>query len=265
MKKSVLLSALSAAILMLLTGCVSERPSDISLDELEKRVAKAMDPAGKYRNAYAYFQRQNILEEGFWNDKHQLVELRFQRPDKFKFSYFEKNAPVTEIISSGGRAWTVDHKKGTVKEIQGEALEKFKVMLELGHPDTDYDRIFAKVDMSIVTMDGKDYYKLVCRPRVAGANPITIYIDNKEYLPRRMELCLKTPDGDIDSVSTIEEYFDFSGVKLPMLTKVEEGDREFSTRIVGYQLDAHFGPDEFKKPHFDPVLWEMKKQRDRRR
>ena len=255
----------AAASAVLLTGCVSEQPSDISLDELEARVAQAMDPAGDYRKANAYYQRQNVVEECFWEDKHQLVEVRFQRPDKFKFSYFEKNAPITEILSTDGKAWMINYKENTINEITGEALEKFKVMLSLGHPDTDYDKLFAKVDTVIVRQSGTDYYKLTCHPRLANANPIIIYIDKNEYLPRRMELTIKHPDGDIESVSTIVEYLQFGNVKLPMLTQVTEGFREYTTRVVGYQINAQFAPEVFQKPKFDPVLIEMQKQRSRRR
>ena len=265
MKKSwkyVICSAVSA---ILLAGCVSEQPSDISLDELEAKVAQAMDPAGDYRKANAYYQRQNVIEEGFWSDKKQLVEVRFQRPDKFKLSYFEKNAPITEILSVGGQAWMINYKENTINEITGEALEKFKVMLSLGHPDTDYDKLFAKVDMVIVREGGIDCYKLTCHPRLKKANPIIIYIDKKEYLPRRMELTIKHPDGNIESVSDIAEYLQFGNIKLPTLTRVTEGIREYTTRVVGYQLNAQFGPEVFRKPKFDPVLIEMQKQRERRR
>ena len=265
MKKSWKYIICSAASAMLLTGCVSEQPSDISLDELETKVALAMDPAGDYRKASAYYQRQNIIEKGFWSDKHQLVEVRFQRPDKFKLSYYEKNTPVTEILSTGGRAWMINHKEGKITEITGDNLARFNVMLSLGHPDTDYDKLFAKVDMVIVREDEKDYYKLTCHPRLANANPIVIYIDKNEYLPRRMELKIKHPDGDIESVSHITEYQKFGNIILPAFTEVFEGTREYTTRVVGYQLNAPFAPEEFQKPNFDPVVMEMKRQQMRRR
>ena len=255
----------SAASAILMSGCVSEQPSDISLDELEAKVARAMDPAGDYRKARAYYQRQNIIEKGFWSDKHQLVEVRFQRPDKFKLSYYEKNTPITEILSVGGRAWMINHKKAEITEITGEALARFKVMLSLGHPDTDYDKLFAKVDMAMVREEEKDYYKLTCHPRLENAEPIVIYIDKNEYLPRRMKLKIKHPEGDIESTSSITEYQKFGNILLPALTEVFEGSREYTTRLVGYQLDAPFADDVFRKPVFDPVLMEMQKQRDRRR
>ena len=80
-----------------------------------------------------------------------------------------------------------------------------------------------------------------------------------------MELTIKHPDGDIESVSTIVEYLQFGNVKLPTLTQVTEGAREYTTRVVGYQINAHFAPEVFQKPKFDPVLVEMQKQRSRLR
>jgi len=256
----------TAAAVLLFSGCVSEQPSDITLDELEQKMAQAIDPTGEYKKASTYFQRQNIKEEGFFSDKHQLVEVKFQRPDKFKFSYYEKNKVATEIISVGGRAWAVDYNNAKLIEIQGEALEKFKVMLALGHPDTDYAELFAQVDMTLTTLeDDRQYYKLVCHPKLPGSNPIVIYVDKITSLPKRMELAVKTVNGTVESVSDIVEYRPFGKINVASLTNVTEGSREYTTRVVDYQLNAHFSDKEFDLPTFDLVLWESYKQQNRRR
>ena len=263
MKKHLRNIALSAVVLstaVLGCGCATEMPSDITLDELELKMAQAMDPDKKYRNAYAYFQRQNIEEEGLFSTNYQLVEVKFQRPDKFKFSYFEKNMPVTEILSIGKKAWFIDHKNHTASEITGIALDKVKVMLALGHPDTDYDKLFSKVDIFQTRLDGRDCYKLVCQPAVENSNPIIIYVDKEKSLPVRMELTIQTADGTTTAVSRIEKYQEFDQVKVPSLTKVEEGWKEYLTRVVDYQLNAHFKESEFRLPDFDPVLLESRKR-----
>lgn len=255
-------AALFSAVL---TGCATpDMPSDITLDELEKKMAQAMDPAGNYRNASAYFQRQNIEEEGLFSTNYQLVEVKFQRPDKFKFSYFEKNMPATEILSVGKKAWFIDHKNHTVNEISGSALDKVKVMLALGHPDTDYDKLFSKVDIFLTKLEDRDCYKLVCQPVIENSNPIIIYVDKEQSLPIRMELTIKTADGDKKAVSRIERYQLFDQVKIPALTKVEEDWREYITRVVDYQLNSHFKESEFRLPDFDPVILEFKKRQSRR-
>ena len=258
-------AALPAVLLAaMLTGCGAvERPSDITLDELEAKMARAMDPAGDYRKASAYFQRQNIEEEGLFSTNYQLVELKFQRPDKFKFSYFEKNMPLTELLSIGSRAWLINYKKYTVTPITGTDLDKVKVMLALGHPDTDYDKLFSKVDIFLTRLENKECYKLLCQPTVENSNPIVIYVDKETFLPVRMELVIKTADGEVEAISRIEKYQEFGKVKVPALTRVEEGWKEYLTRVVGYQLNAHFKKDEFELPDFDPVLLEYRKRQKR--
>ena len=255
-------AALLAAVL---TGCGAvERPSDITLDELEVKMAQAMDPAGDYRKASAYFQRQNIEEEGLFSTSYQLVELKFQRPDKFKFSYYEKNMPVTEILSIGNNAWLINYKNYTVTPLTGTDLDKVKVMLALGHPDTDYDKLFSKVDIFLTRLENKECYKLVCQPTIEHSNPIVIYVDKEKFLPVRMELVIKTDEGEVEAISRIEKYQDFGSVKVPALTKVQEGWKEYLTRVVGYQLNAHFREDEFTLPKFDRVLLEYRKRQKRR-
>ena len=267
MRKSFCFSAaiLAAVCSALLTGCAADRPSDITLDELEMKMAQAMDPGKNYRNAYAYFQRQNIEEEGLFSTDYQLVEVKFQRPDKFKFSYFEKNMPVTEILSVGKKAWFIDYKNYTVKELTGSALDKVKVMLALGHPDTDYDKLFSKVDIFLTRLEGRDCYKLVCHPAVTDANPIIIFVDKSQSLPIRMELTINTENGEMTAINRIEKYQFFDKVKVPALTSVEEGWRKYLTRVVDYQLNAHFSEKEFRLPVFDPVLIESEKRNKSRR
>ena len=259
--------AAAAFTLLLAAGCaVNEMPADITLDELEEKMARAMDPNQTYRNAQAYFQRQNIEEEELFGVKHQLVEVRFQRPDKFKLSYYKKHNAATEIVSANGRAWLVNHEKGVTSEITGTALAKVKIMLALGHPDTDYDKLFKRVDMSLVELeDDRQYYKLVCHVDLAKSHPIIIYIDRTDYLPKRMIVTVNTPDGEVHSESFIEQYQKFNDITVPALTRVKEGTREYTTRVVGYQLNSPFDDGTFQVPEFDPVLQEIKKQKSRRR
>ena len=262
--KKIVLSAAAAAS-MLLTGCVSDMPSDITLDELEQKMARAMDPQGEYRKARAYFQRQNVTEEGLFSTKHQLVEVKFQRPDKFKFSFYEKNRVATEVLSIGNRAWMISYKDGTITPIRGIALEKIRIMLAMGHPDTDYDKLFGKTELTLTELDdGTVCYKLVCYPSLENSNPIIIYVDQATMLPRRMELTVKTVNGDIETVSEITEYKQFGKLNLPALTTTREGSREYSTRIVDYRINTTFEPDEFKLPEFDPVLIESQKRQRHR-
>ena len=258
--------AMMAGVLLLTAGCASsEKPADITLDDLELKMARAMDPQKEYRNARTYFQRQNLIEEKLFNTDHQLVEVRFQRPDKFKFSYYRKNKIATEVLSVGGKAWLIDYQKGKIAAIEGQALEKIKLMIELGHPDTDYDKLFARVDMSLIQLeDERWYYKLVCHPKLPDANAIVIYVDQITSLPRRMELAVKTANGTINTHSNIAEYRNFGSVTLPVLTYVKDDTREYSTRVVDYQLNAVFDSKDFSLPVFDPVVMESQKLRRQR-
>ncbi|MPM51760.1 hypothetical protein SDC9_98511 [bioreactor metagenome] len=249
---------------LLPVGCATpEEPSDVTLDELEARMVQAMDPGKNYRNAYSYFQRQNIEEKRFFSANHYLVEVRFQRPDKFKFTVFEENTPQSAIISKGGQAWTIDYVNGVISELTGRELAKVKTMLALGHPDNDYDQLFEKVDLSIVKLpdDDAEYYKLVCDTGITDQKPIIIYVDRARALPKRMELDFKAGDIEVHYVNDIVEYQTFDEVKIPSLSRITENDREYTSRVVGYVLNPKFKNDEFDVPEFDPVLMEVKRQR----
>ena len=257
----------AATGMMLFSGCGStpELPSDITLDALEERMAQAMDPERKYRDAASYFQRQNIEEKGFFSSRRNLVEVRFQRPDRFKLVVYDENQPLSGIISRDGKAWSIDYVNGVITELTGNELAKARVMLALGHPDNDYDKLFEKVDMSVVTLNDGDQdlecYKLVCSSGLPGSSPFTIYINRALALPKRIEIDFTLGDRQIHYVNDIQEYQNFAGVRIPTLSKISDGDREYTSRVVGYMLNPKFRADEFDVPQFDPVLMEMKRQR----
>ena len=260
-------AGLLAAGGLLLAGCASDRPSDVTLDELEARMTHAMDPAGKYRNAYSYLQRQNIEEKHFFSTESHTVEVRFQRPDKFRITVFAENTPQSAIVSKGGKAWTIDYVNGIITELAGKELAKVKTMLALGDPANDYDKLFKKVDLSITELpdDPAEYYKLVCYTYLSDQWPITIYVDRAQALPKRMELDFMVGETQVHYQNDIVEYQNFDSVKIPSLSRITENDREYTSRVVGYLLNPKFKDDEFDVPEFDPVLMEVKRQRMKRR
>lgn len=251
-------------------GCETpELPSDISMDTLEDRMAQVMDPQREYRNAHSYIQRQNIEEKGLFSSKMNVVEVRFQRPDRFKVTVYDENEPQSGILSRDGRAWSIDYRNGIITELFGNELAKTRVMLALGHPDNDYDKLFRKIDMSLVTIDddGKDLlcYKLVCSSGLPGSTPFIIYVNRALSLPKRIELEFELNGRTVHYVNNIVEYQNFGGVRVPTLSRITDGDREYTSRVVGYLLNPKFRDNEFQVPEFDPVLMEMKRQRLKRR
>ena len=261
---------IGAAILLAVCGCaVPELPSDISVDTLEDRMAQVMDPQREYRKAHSYLQRQNVEEKGFFSSKLNMVEVRFQRPDRFKVTVYDENEPRSGILSRDGRAWTIDYENGIITELTGNALAKTKVMLALGHPDNDYDKLFSKIDMSITTIeeDDKDLecYKLVCSSGLPGAKPFVVYVSRALSLPKRIEVDFELDGREVHYENDIVEYQNYGGVRVPSLSRITEGDREYTSRVVSYLLNPKFRDNEFQVPEFDPVLMEMKRQRLKRR
>lgn len=262
--------ALAGLALLAVFGCAApELPSDISMDTLEDRMTQVMDPKREYRNAHSYIQRQNIEEKGFFSSKMNIIEVRFQRPDRFKVTVYDENEPQSGILSRDGRAWAIDYENGIITELVGNELAKTKVMLALGHPDNDYDKLFSKIDMSIVTIEDDDKevecYKLVCSSGLPGAKPFIVYVNRALSLPKRIEFDFELDGREFHYQSDIVEYQNFGGVRVPTLSRVTEGDREYTSRVVGYMLNPKFRDNEFQIPEFDPVLMEIKRQRLKRR
>ena len=98
---------LLAAALLALCGCSSLpretlSPSDLTVEELEQRMAKATDPEGHYAKAQSFVMRQELTTKRFLDSPLiQMVETKYMRPDCFKITTYDDNKPSLAIISNG--------------------------------------------------------------------------------------------------------------------------------------------------------------------
>ena len=144
---------LALAAVCCIAGCSSleseydERPADITLNELEKRMLRARDPNGVFLKAKSYLQKQIVTDAH--SGEQQICEVRYLAPDRLNMLMRKDNQPDSAIILNGDSAWKVDYAERTVTPIVGLGLQQLKTMQRLGDPDDSYQDLFKKVDLSI--------------------------------------------------------------------------------------------------------------------
>ena len=120
--------ALSVLAALLLCGCSSLpketlSPSDLTVEELEERMAKATDPEGYYAKAQSFVMRQELKTKRFLDEPLvQMVETKFMRPDFFKITTYDDNRPTIEIISNGANSWVADYNAEKIRVLDADAL-----------------------------------------------------------------------------------------------------------------------------------------------
>ncbi|MDD5597570.1 MAG: hypothetical protein PHV82_06475 [Victivallaceae bacterium] len=239
-----------AACAGLFSGCQvlpsapEERPANISLAILENKMRKAMDPEGLYRESKSYVQKQMLMVEKDWEDeKNYIVEVKYKRPDKLKMTTMEDNHPTTSIIFNGKNAWIVYYNDRKRVLLQGEQLEKMKVLFALGRPDNTYQNIFKEVKLFETELDGRPYYKLICNSKFKDQPPFVVYVGMNNFLTKRIEIPPQV-------TSVIDRYGIYDGVIIPEQTTEIVGDSRKRYEIIMYKLNVDIDDEEFFPPIF---------------
>ncbi len=127
MKKIAFYTAMAAFVSFLSAGCAGNAefvPATISLDELETRQKEASDPLGRYASAKSSVLRQEIEIKNEWPDPPsvQMVEVKYQAPDKFRLTTFEENQPVSAVIINGAQGWVAQYADRSVTPLDAHQM-----------------------------------------------------------------------------------------------------------------------------------------------
>lgn len=248
MKKILLLAALLLPLGLFVAGCVSTDPvekettPDITLEVLERKMIRARDPQGLFRQARTYLQRQ-VIRVG---RAAYLMEVRYQAPDCFKITTIRDNAPESAIILNGNSGWSVDYKQQAVTPIVGESLFQLKTLYNISNPAESYQHLFRQVELSLVLIDGEEFYKMICTAKLENNPQLILYIGKDSYLLRRISI------PSLKYSSIISGYSLYEGVMIPQETVIAVDQRRTTAKIIENLLNIPFDQSEFLPPVFAP-------------
>ena len=237
--------ALAAAVLCV-AGCSSleseydERPADITLDELEKRMLKARDPNGVFLKAKSYLQKQIVTDTR--SGEQQICEVRYLAPDRLNMLMRKDNQPDSAIIINGDSAWKVNYPERTVTPIVGLGLQQLKTMQRLGDPDDSYQDLFKKVDLSICRLGEYEYYKMVCHPKLKGGYVLILYVGRDSYLLNRIRI------PEMEAETRVDRYALYEGVMIAE----ETVSADHTSRVIYNRLNLPMDEQDFLPPVFKP-------------
>lgn len=237
----------AGVILFTGAGCVmleedyDERPADITLDELEKRMLRARDPNGVFLKASSYLQKQIVTDLA--TGEQQICEVRYKAPDCLNMLMRKDNQPESAIIINGSSAWQVNFPERKVTPIVGTGLSQLKTMQRLGDPDDSYRDLFRRVDLSLCRLDDNEYYKMVCHPKNRGSYKLVLYVGRDSYLLHRIRI------PALDSETRVDRYALYEGVMVPEET-ISERSR---SRVFYNRLNLPLEDQDFLPPVFGPA------------
>ncbi|MBQ7394037.1 MAG: hypothetical protein IJV89_06795 [Lentisphaeria bacterium] len=221
---------------------MDERPADITLDQLEKKMLKARDPNGVFLKAKSYVQKQIVTD--IQTGEQQICEVRYLAPDRLNMLMRKDNQPDSAIIINGDSAWKVNYPERKVTPIVGMGLAQLKTMQRLGDPDDSYQDLFKKVDLSLCRIGENEYYKLVCHPKIRGSYRLILYVGRDSYLLHRIRI------PALESETRVDRYALYEGVMVPEET-ISERSR---SRVFYNRLNLPIDEQVFLPPVFSPAV-----------
>lgn len=239
-------------ILFVVGGCASTdvlSKSDISVEELERRMTLKNDPSGNYRKSKSFRFVQTVKIPQFLDeDLDSMVETKMVVPDKFRITTFEDNKPQQIICSNGRNGWMADAAGKKLKRLEGAELQRLLTLSRFSTPDVGYKSIFKEVKIFRCSNEDGEFYLLDCTGR--NGNTFKIYVDAKEFLLRRMSGKLKFGSGYLNYDSRILGYGLYDGVMIPKKSESVLNGQKQIVELVKYELNVPIPDRDFLPPVF---------------
>lgn len=237
---------------LVISGCASDdvlTVSDLTVEDLESKMAAKVDASGNYRKSKSFIFRQAIKTPQFLDDDlESMVETKMVLPDKFRMTTLQDNEPVQIICSNGRKAWMADTASKKLRNIEGERLQQLLTLSKLAIPAFGYRNIFKQVEIFRCSNDDGEFYLLKCVGN--NQNTFNIYVDASEFLLRRMSGRMKVGGGHLEYDSRIKSYGLYNGVMIPKVTETRQNGLKQVVEVMSYELDPEISPQEFLPPVF---------------
>lgn len=251
MKKHMALIAPALLALLAFCGCSSLQdeeisPSDITLAELEKRMAEATDPHGRYRDAKSFVMKQEVERRSFFDDPLvQMVETKIMRPGFFKITTYEDNQPITAVISNGESSWQVDYRAKKVKLLDPERLRQVKKFNDITSPSGKLSAAFDNVTVQKCRIGDAFFYKIACPGE--DNTVLNAYVGFDSCQIDRITV---VTGGKVTYDSSLKGYGLYEGVRIPEETLVRIDGVEQVFKVIYCKLNQPLDISEFRPPVF---------------
>lgn len=229
----------------------SGEESDLTVDQLVVKMAKATDPQGRFKDAKSYILKQKVVDSGKFERDEYSLEIKYKAPDFMKYTSFKGGKPFSILIFDGNRAWNVDPDTLRSTEVSaGTGMTLVRTFAALAKPGSTFKTVFKDVEIDMIR-DQWDVlcYRLVCRVADSRIAPYIILVGQSDFLTRSFETTMYGADGTTSKyLSSTGKYDWIDGIRMASETLVEVGDKKVRSSMVSFTLNPDIPDSEFKLP-----------------
>ena len=240
---------------LFLAGCAGSSmdyyTSDLTVQELEKRMAQALDPQQRFASAKRFTQRFEVkTTTGLLEPpKEEFVEVKFAAPGNFKITTSDDKGLHYGYIFNDAGGYMINYRAKSVKALAPEMLEHLRNMREIADPVMELESVFKYIEIKRGLAGDKAFYRLRCR-KTPDANPLDFFISARDYRLRSLAGKIIIGSAVLDYSSTVVNYALNEGMMVADLTKSNTNGTKTQSKLLYFKLNPYFSPDEFKIPVF---------------
>jgi outer membrane lipoprotein-sorting protein len=225
--------------------------NDKSIDDLIAKMEKASDPEGVKSKLKTQINKIEITIPA------QKIKLNATITNK----YPNKTKTFSEIpgIMSSTRAyngktgWEYSPAAG-MRDIKGKELASMRLEVDMKNPLKSMRDIFMKIEVPDETEKVGEFecYKFICTPKEEyNSRPVTIFIDTKAFLVRKMLMVADTKMGPVKMESIFSDYKAVNKLMTPMLSTIKQMGMIMKVKVIEIKDNVNIDDSEFEKP--EPV------------
>ena len=200
----------------------TDKTDTITVDALLIKMREAIDPDNKlaeFKTRYSVAELNMPLQK----IKAKII-TKYKAPDKFFIETILDDGKFAIQAFNGKIAWKSDNSGNKVK-LTGKEFDSFRFSSELEACKCRWGELFKTMVLGKNKYEVGKYhcYKLTCNPKEKYNidTPVIFYVDDNEYLTRKMELTVFSIVGDILQTVYVEEYENIDSLLIPVKTKTD--------------------------------------------
>ncbi len=232
----------------------------MSVDELEKKMEKAVDPSGKLKTTTTRIMTATLLIKQQGISANTIIKSK--KPHKSQVISIIPNMMTEVKVFNGETGWVYSNMTG-VRQILGAELASIKLQGKMDDPEAKLTEIFQSVTIEKEKIKTGNFtcYKLVCTPKEEdGKNQMTIYVDDEKYLTRQIDMIIVTEMGAIPSITVLEDYKKSNDILFPYKMTSKVLGMDMIVTIDKIELDVPIKDSEFEKSFIDEYQKKLNKK-----
>ena len=226
---------------------INERKANITLEQLQYKIRIANDTS-KIRS---FVMEQSLRAKG---EDLFVSRISFLKPHYYKIETFKDSKLLGAELYNEKEVWSYNPKNVRYTKLEGKKkIARLAMLQATSTDDNNYNKFFSDIKLSLVDIEGKEYYKIIGTTKNDIIPPINIYVNKKTSMPEIIETKMNTKNGMIDYYAITKNFVKKSGAKFPNEQEIIIGKQRYKYKLEKLEVNIDLKIEDFEptKPWYE--------------